>query len=61
MFGGWNGACSGSRPTCTITMNSDKTVSADFLIADPCPPVCQQANISMFHTEPRGELIRSPV
>jgi len=39
-FLGWGGACSGTARTCTLTMNGDKTVTADFGIADPCPPVC---------------------
>ena len=29
-FNSWNGACSGSSPTCTLTLDSDKTVSASF-------------------------------
>jgi hypothetical protein len=41
-FLGWGGACTGTAPTCTLTMNGDKTVTADFGIADPCPPVCLQ-------------------
>jgi hypothetical protein len=40
VFIGWGGACSGSARTCTLTMNGDKTVNADFGFADPCPPVC---------------------
>jgi hypothetical protein len=40
VFIGWGGACTGSGTTCTLTMNGDKTVNADFGFADPCPPVC---------------------
>jgi Ca2+-binding RTX toxin-like protein len=29
-FGGWSGACSGMDTTCTLTMNSDKSVTASF-------------------------------
>ncbi len=29
-FTRWGGACSGTSPTCTITMNADRTVSASF-------------------------------
>ncbi|MBI5065447.1 hypothetical protein HZA97_04355 [Candidatus Woesearchaeota archaeon] len=29
-FSSWGGACSGSSTTCTLTLNSDKTVSANF-------------------------------
>jgi hypothetical protein len=42
-FLAWDGDCSGEQPTCTLTMNGDKTVSATFAIADPCPPVCGPA------------------
>jgi hypothetical protein len=42
-FLAWDGDCSGEQPTCTLTMNRDKTVSATFAIADPCPPVCAPA------------------
>ena len=27
---GWGGACSGTARTCTVTMNSDKSVTANF-------------------------------
>jgi hypothetical protein len=30
VFGGWTGACSGTSPTCTVTMNAAKSVSATF-------------------------------
>ena len=48
VFSGWSGACSGSAPTCTLTMWSDTTVSAKFCAAtDQCcrsgicgPPKC---------------------
>ena len=29
-FAGWSGACSGTTLTCTVTMSSDKSVSASF-------------------------------
>jgi uncharacterized delta-60 repeat protein len=29
-FQGWSGACSGTSPTCEVTMDSDKSVSAEF-------------------------------
>lgn len=32
-FGGWNGACSGTAATCTVTMDADKTVAATFSAA----------------------------
>lgn len=30
VFAGWGGACSGTAPTCTVTMDAGKTVSASF-------------------------------
>ena len=30
-FGAWGGACSGSNPTCTVTMSDNETVSASFV------------------------------
>jgi uncharacterized repeat protein (TIGR02543 family) len=31
-FTGWSGACSGTSPTCTLTMNADKSVTANFAV-----------------------------
>ena len=53
-FLGWGGACSGTAPTCTLTMNGDKTVSADFGIADPCPPVCLRHGGASAAAQPTG-------
>ena len=38
-FAGWSGACSGTAPTCTVTMSSDVTVGATFapLSSSPSP------------------------
>ncbi|MBK1650314.1 hypothetical protein CKO36_17410 [Rhabdochromatium marinum] len=37
-FAGWSGACSGTLTTCTLTLDSAKTVSASFITAsDPSP------------------------
>ena len=36
----WGGACAGTKPTCRLTMNGDRSVQASFGFADPCPPVC---------------------
>ena len=33
LFTGWSGACSGSSPTCTVTMNEAKSVAANFNVA----------------------------
>jgi hypothetical protein len=30
-FGGWSGACSGNNTTCTVSMNSSKSVTAQFI------------------------------
>lgn len=35
LFAGWGGDCSGSAATCTLTMDGDKTVSADFTHVPP--------------------------
>jgi hypothetical protein len=34
-FSGWSGACSGTGPTCTVTMSVDKTVGATFTGTGP--------------------------
>ena len=41
-FGGWGGACSGGAPTCTVTMNSNKTAFAYFRTT--------QVSTGAFHT-----------
>jgi hypothetical protein len=41
-FLGWRGDCSGEG-SCTLTMNENKSVAADFGFIDPCPPVCRNA------------------
>lgn len=33
-FGGWTGACSGTSPSCTLTITSNQTVGASFLPPD---------------------------
>ena len=30
VFAGWGGDCSGTEPTCTLTMDGNKTVTATF-------------------------------
>jgi hypothetical protein len=47
-------AAARSRP-CTLVMNGDKTVSATFAIADPCPPVCAPATATGT-VRSRGEM-----
>ena len=32
LFGSWGGACSGSTNTCTVTMDADKPVTANFIL-----------------------------
>jgi len=36
-FAGWSGACSGINPTCTVTIDAAKTVTATFDV-NPCVP-----------------------
>lgn len=35
LFAGWSGACSGTSPTCTVTLNSTEDVTATFTAAPP--------------------------
>lgn len=35
VFLGWEGACTGAEPTCTLTMNTDRSVAARFLTTQP--------------------------
>jgi uncharacterized repeat protein (TIGR02543 family) len=37
-FAGWGGDCSGSSPTCTVTMLGDRSVTATFTGSGPTPP-----------------------
>jgi hypothetical protein len=32
LFSGWSGACSGTQPTCTVTMDNSKNVTATFFL-----------------------------
>jgi hypothetical protein len=47
VFSGWSGACSGNTTTCTIVMDSSKTVTATFdsLPPPPSPPICHVSNL----------------
>ena len=42
LFAGWAGACTGSAPTCTLTMNGDQAVGASFTVAPVAPPAPPQ-------------------
>lgn len=35
IFGGWSGACSGTAPTCQVTMNANTSVTASFNLRSP--------------------------
>ncbi len=37
-FNGWSGACSGTAPSCTVTINADTSVTANFGAAAAPPP-----------------------
>jgi hypothetical protein len=57
IFFNWEGDCSGTRATCTLTMNRDKNVDSQWAIADPCPPVCgpaagNAATLAVAHPSP---------
>jgi uncharacterized repeat protein (TIGR02543 family) len=38
-FTGWTGACSGSATTCVVAMNSNQTVTANFVISSTTYPI----------------------
>ena len=38
-FNGWSGACAGSTPTCTLTMDASKTVAANFAVIGTVTPI----------------------
>ncbi len=41
-FTGWGGDCSGSTPSCTLTMSASRAVTASFIFSiDPPPPAAQ--------------------
>ena len=57
-FTGWNGACSGTAPTCEVTMLKAETVNASFTIKPSTPPssppspptlkpICSQATLKL--------------
>ena len=43
-FTGWSGACSGAQPYCTVLMDADKSVVANFAFTEPRPPVLLPAS-----------------
>lgn len=43
-FGGWSGACTGTTPSCTVTLNENQTVSATF--GQPASDVQLQVTVS---------------
>jgi len=45
-FAGWSGDCSGTSNTCTLTMNSDKSVTATFNVANQPPTASFSCNSS---------------
>ncbi len=55
-FTGWGGDCSGSSTTCTLTLDSDKTVSANFGSAQPAPAKVQQSKeeITYYQRQPES-------
>lgn len=53
-FKGWSGACSSMEKTCSITMNSDKAVSASFVIEEP------DVTLLVFKSISTGKIESSP-
>src|SRR6266581_4515527 len=45
VFGGWGGACSGNATTCTLTLDTNKNVSATFVTATPWQSVTPRKNL----------------
>jgi uncharacterized repeat protein (TIGR02543 family) len=45
-FSGWSGACSGTTPTCSVTMTADRQATATFNAAAPPPPTLTTLTVS---------------
>ncbi|RFC32336.1 MAG: hypothetical protein DID92_2727745329 [Candidatus Nitrotoga sp. SPKER] len=49
IFSGWGGACSGTSTTCTVTMNSPKSVTATFSPILPAGTIVEYYNPDLDH------------
>ncbi|NVN90186.1 MAG: hypothetical protein HXX11_06240 [Desulfuromonadales bacterium] len=56
LFGGWSGACTGTVPNCTVTMDASKNVTAYFYAIAPTLPV-----ITTFTLPPTSSSVTVPV
>ncbi|GEM_PF-1686129 len=52
LFTGWSGDCSGTAPTCTLSVNAQKAVTANFT---------QENNLAISNLNPTGGVITSDV
>ena len=59
MFAGWGGDCSGSTPSCTLTMSAGRAVTASFTFTTDPPPPAAQYNLSVSVTG-RGSVSSTP-
>ena len=58
-FSGWGGACSGSG-TCAVTMNSDKSVTANFIELNKYPVKITKPSTGVIRSEPAGIVCGGP-
>lgn len=49
-FSGWSGSCSGSAPTCTLSMTSNQAVTATFTKGGSPPPVAPNCTLRLAST-----------
>ena len=49
-FAGWTGACSGAS-TCTVTMSANQTVTAQFDLIPPPPPISIRKGLTVIQTD----------
>ncbi|MFO0580102.1 MAG: hypothetical protein U1A78_39515 [Polyangia bacterium] len=62
-FGGWSGACTGTAPTCTVTVNGLSTVTATFLTSgmmmmNPSAKFCTDPRWCWDNPLPQGNHLR---
>ena len=58
-FAGWGGVCSGTG-TCAVTMDDDKSVSANFIEMPKYPVKITKPNTGVISSEPAGILCGGP-
>jgi len=58
-FAGWSGACSGTG-TCAVTMNGEKSVSANFIELPKYPVMITKPSTGVVRSEPAGIVCGGP-